>query len=302
MTKIISDLALPVVPLLNSIYQFLNFPVKVKMIVTDKIAVENGIDFSFVCRKIPFAITCSTDFLGYGSNLIDMDLVNKMQIPIRNIKVKRMQIQGQNVRSVGIIKQSLQCVVNGKSVGTVHITAKVIRDLFSLFNVDCLASENTYTKLTGKDPPSSDDDDDEEVNDPVNIPSLGSDSSESDVDDPGDDQDQVDNNEKPDVVDAVLSYLTTINQPAFQSPSLIRSTTAQPQVSQNYDNDQLSSMTKPPRPQTHRDHQDEMCKLCYMENLPPEIFLSHPNLHPSCPSISDADKKRMYGSNWRSLI
>ena len=51
-TKIISDLALPVVPLLNSIYQFLNFPVKVKMIVTDKIAVENGIDFSFVCRKI----------------------------------------------------------------------------------------------------------------------------------------------------------------------------------------------------------------------------------------------------------
>ena len=278
------------------------------MIVTDKIAVENGIDFSFVYRKIPFAITCSTDFLGYGSNLIDMDLVNKMQIPIKNIKVKRMQIQGQNVRSVGIIKQSVQCVVNGKSVGTVHITAKVIRDLFSHFNVDCLASENTYTKLTGKDPPSSnddsDDDEEEEVNDHVNIPTLGGDSGESDVDDPGDDQGQVDSNDKQDVVDAVLSYLTTMNQPANQSPSLIRHSPAQSRVSRNYDNDKLSSMTETPRTQTDRDHkhQDEMCKLCYMENLPPEIFMSHPNLHPRCPSVSDADKKRMYGSNWRSLI
>ena len=74
---------------------------------------------------------------------------------------------------------------------------------------------------------SDDDDEEEEVNNRVNIPTLGGDSGDSDVDDPGDDQGQVDSNDKQDVVDAVLSYLTTMNQPANQSPSLIRHSPAQ---------------------------------------------------------------------------
>ena len=50
---------------------------------TDKVIVESGADFTFVCRKIPFAISCSESYNG-DTNLIDLDLVNKMKIPLRN--------------------------------------------------------------------------------------------------------------------------------------------------------------------------------------------------------------------------
>jgi len=297
----------------STFYFFLNST----MIVTDKIPVENGVDYSFVCRKIPFAITCSTDFIGFGTNLIDMDLVNKMQIPIKNIKVKRMQILGQNVRSVGIVKQSVQCVINGKSIGTIHLTAKVIRDLFSIFNVDCVASNSTYTKLTGRDPPSSNEDDeddaDEEDNMVNNIPHLGDDDvavedepkpsieEAVDVDDPGeyhgpiygdyrDYEYELDEKDKENVVEAVLSYFNSTDCPSSSSnPTDSLQHPADVPVIDN-------SLT-----QADDNHQDEMCKLCYMECLPAEIFLSHPMLHPRCPSMSEVDKRRMYGHKWKDM-
>ena len=294
------------------------------MIITDKIAVENGIDFSFVCRKIPFAITCSTDFLGYGSNLIDMDLVNKMQIPIRNIKVKRMQILGQNVRSVGIVKQSIQCVINGKSVGTVHITAKVIRDLFSIFNVDCVASDNTYTKLTGKDPPSNNDDlgeeDDHAVN---NIPNLGDDN--ADVE-----EEMEETPEKEEISSVENSNLVPGDYDSSHHLCKHRIYGCKDcaelkrmwdeRDNRDFDNNDahhddnsppfqiLKKMVPCTSPLPYdqqpklKKTQDDVCNLCYMENLPPEIFLSHPTLHPRCPSLSDADKKRLYGHKWRTMI
>ena len=125
---------------------------------TDKVVVENGADYTFVCRKIPFAISCSTDFPHGDVNLIDLDLVNKMKIPLRNIRVTRMSLLGHDVRAVGRIKQTVQCVHQGKIQGNVHLEAKVVRDLFSLLNVDCLASARTYERLVGKKPPDPEDD------------------------------------------------------------------------------------------------------------------------------------------------
>ena len=64
---------------------------------------------------------------------------------------------GETVRSVGFISQTIQCVRNGKITGNIHIQAKVIRDLYSLFDVDCIASSRTYTRLVGKPPKPPDD-------------------------------------------------------------------------------------------------------------------------------------------------
>ena len=97
---------------------------------TDKVTIEDGADFTFVCRKIPFAITCSNSHQEY-TNLIDLDLVNKMKIPLRNIKVTRMSLLGHDVRAVGRIKQTVQCVKNGRVQGNIHLEGKVVRDLFS---------------------------------------------------------------------------------------------------------------------------------------------------------------------------
>ena len=140
-----------------------------KNIKTDKTIVENGTDFTFVCRKVPFAVSCSE--LHHGdTNLIDLDIVNKMKIPLRNIRVTRMSLLGHDVRAVGRIKQTVQCVVNGRIQGCVHLEGKVVRDLYSLFNVDCFASANTYERLLGKKPPEPVD---EGYESPEDIPNLG---------------------------------------------------------------------------------------------------------------------------------
>ena len=126
---------------------------------TDKVIIENGADFTFICRKNPFAISCSTDLPHGEVNLIDLDLVNRMKIPLRSIRVTRMSLLGHDVRAVGRIKQTVQCVHQGRVQGTVHLEAKVVRDLYSLFDVDCLASARTYERLMGKKPPDPDDED-----------------------------------------------------------------------------------------------------------------------------------------------
>ena len=127
-------------------------------IITDSVQVKGGADYSFVCRKIPFAVTCSTDLAPGAYNFIDLDLVNKMRIPLLNIKVTRMILHGQDVRVVGTISQTVQCVSQGKIQGTINLEAKVVRNLYDVFNVDCIASAKTFTRLTGRAPPEPHDD------------------------------------------------------------------------------------------------------------------------------------------------
>ena len=53
------------------------------MIVTDSTPLEAGIkDFIFVCKKQPFAITCSPYLPKIPENYVDLDLVLKLNIPI----------------------------------------------------------------------------------------------------------------------------------------------------------------------------------------------------------------------------
>ena len=109
-------------------------------IITDKVHIKNGADYSVSCSKVPFAITCSSSLQHGSYNLIDLDLVIKMKIPLQKIKVCRMIYMGTNLRSVGHIDQTVHCIHNGVIEGTVHLAAKVVRNLFDNFNVDCIAS------------------------------------------------------------------------------------------------------------------------------------------------------------------
>ena len=119
--------------------------------ITDKVLTENGADFTFVCGKVPFAISCSSNLPHRSCNIIDLDLVNKMKIPLKNIRVTRISIQSHDLRCVGVVSQTIQCVVDGKISGTIHLYAKVVRDLYSSISTDCLASRRTFFRLMGKD-------------------------------------------------------------------------------------------------------------------------------------------------------
>ena len=131
-------------------------------ITTDKVIIPEGTDFSFVCKKIPFAISCMSEMPYKDANLVDHDLVNKMGITLCDIKVTGMSLLGHDVCAVGRIKQTIQCVHKGRAQGTIHLEAKVVRDLYTVLGADCIASARTYSKLMGRKPPDPPDEDLEE--------------------------------------------------------------------------------------------------------------------------------------------
>ena len=65
----------------------------------------------------------------------------KLNIPMKNLQCTRLTYAGEFPRVVGQIRQTVQCVVAGKTIGTTHLKAKVVRDLNKLFHSDCLASQ-----------------------------------------------------------------------------------------------------------------------------------------------------------------
>ena len=70
-----------------------------------------------------------------------------MNIPMKNLQCTRQNYAGQNIRIVGQISQTIQCVVAGKVLGTAHLKAKVVRDLSKLFHADCVAGQQLYDRL-----------------------------------------------------------------------------------------------------------------------------------------------------------
>ena len=45
----------------------------------------------------------------------------------------------------------MQCVVNGKISGTMHLKAAVVRHMTKLFNMDCVAGGKTFKQLISVD-------------------------------------------------------------------------------------------------------------------------------------------------------
>ena len=296
---------------------------------TDKVTIEDGADFTFVCRKIPFAITCSNSHQEY-TNLVDLDLVNKMKIPLRNIKVTRMSLLGHDVRAVGRIKQTVQCVKNGRVQGNIHLEGKVVRDLFSLLNVDRLASAKTYERLMGRKPP---DPVDEGYDSHGEIPSLGGDEEEEDVKDEDDsiqETQKQDNKIKeklpPDPPDQgnpptpePLVSLNTFIHPL--NPSLgVFEIADKEQIDNNLEDDDtqkgsndmyalLAKIGPGPRDlyeaslnQVDEDEEEDgyHCDLCFRDGKPIRVVSNHNDGCPTCPSMTQEQKLKKCGPYWKS--
>ena len=266
---------------------------------TDKVVVQDGADFTFVCRKIPFAISCTEIYHG-DSNLIDLSLVNKMKIPLRSIKVKRMSILGHDVRAVGRIKQTVQCVVNGRVQGNVHLEGRVVRDLFSMFNVDCFASSKTYERLMGRKPP---DPLDEGYESPDDIPILG-----------GEDEEGIDkeDNEK-DEEDSITKDSLKKEEKDPPDPA------EHPDKEEDNEQTKLQKMSDDlyadyykfgPGPRDlqemklnnkqEEELEDELhCELCFREGKPIKVVKSHGDRCPTCPSLTPKQKERILGPYWK---
>jgi hypothetical protein len=123
------------------------------MIKTDFHAVDHHgtRDFVLQCHKRPFAMTVSPHLPKSPENLIDQELVEFLQIPIKKIEARRFSFAGIESRIVGHISQTVQCVVNGKVSGTTHLKAAVVCHMTKLFNIDCVAGGNTVKQLLSAD-------------------------------------------------------------------------------------------------------------------------------------------------------
>ena len=275
---------------------------------TEKVRVKNGTDYTFVCGKIPFAISCSTT-LNHGSyNLIDLDLVNKMKIPLQKIKVCRMNYLGENLRSVGHIDQTIQCVKNGIVQGTIHLSAKVVRNLYESFNVDCIASFKTYERLTGK-PPAPDPPDIEDTEDDykVDIPSKVQ----------NDCHDSTFSSTSSSTCSDNIGVLTRewIRQASFMAEiaqcdsedTLLRLENEKANVKNDDDEsqDETEDDNKDDKIKYTTDTEDEEeedfhCDHCFRSGQPVTIVTNHNNECPTCPSMTLKQKEIKFGLNWKA--
>ena len=291
---------------------------------TDKVVVENGADFTFVCRKVPFSISCSEIYNG-DTNLVDLDLVNKMRIPLRNIRVTRMSLLGHDVRAVGRIKQTVQCVVNGRIQGNVHLEGKVVRDLYSLLSVDCLASSKTYERLMGRKPPDPSDEGYESTED---IPTLGG-------------EEEVDSKEEKEEEGSKAKDHQKTEEEVPPDPPDQKNPPAEPRarlnafqheewpnfmVIETEGKDDNADDTTPvehgdifadfkkfgPGPrdliemklnsmhdEEDEDEDEQHCDLCFREGKPLKVVTNHSDNCPTCPSLTPNQKLRIHGSYWK---
>ena len=108
-------------------------------------------DFVLQCHKRPFALTVSPFLPKSPENLIDLELVEFLNIPIKKIEARRFSFAGIETRIVGHISQTVQCVLNGKICGTTHLKAAVVRHFTKLYNIDCLAGGKSFNQLVTMD-------------------------------------------------------------------------------------------------------------------------------------------------------
>jgi len=106
-------------------------------------------DFVFQVNKWPFAITCNPLLPTITESFIDLALVKDMKINVKKLECRTISYGGLTTKVVGSISQTVQVVYNGVSSGTMHLKAKVIRNLTNLYGVDCIASQKLYKLLTG---------------------------------------------------------------------------------------------------------------------------------------------------------
>ena len=278
-------------------------------IITDTVQVRNGTDYSFVCGKIPFAITCSSTLHHGAYNLIDLDLVNKMKIPLQKIKVCRMTYFGENLRSVGVIDQTIQCVKNGVVQGTIHLSAKVVRNLFDNFNVDCIASFKTFEKLTGNKPPDPPDTKDDHTED-IKIKSLG-----DDEDDEYSSSGCSDGRHEPVSKEWLLGATLIANAARKDGEDTlleienglanVEDDSKDKHDDEDNENDNTSTSdactnTEEDENEDYNSDEEMHCELCFRFGKPINIVTNHDTFCPTCPTMTPRHKEVEIGTDWKA--
>ena len=97
-------------------------------------------EFVFSCKGRPFAMLSSQHRIPVPTlTLIDFNLVQDLGMKMFEIQCSKFTFAGSNLRILGKINQTVQCVKNGKLTGNLHIKANVVEDLKKTFETHSIA-------------------------------------------------------------------------------------------------------------------------------------------------------------------
>ena len=104
-------------------------------------------EFVFSCKGRPFAVLVSKHLSTPTANLIDHNLVRELGLKMTNLQCKRFYFGGHQLRILGKIQTTVQCIHDGNVLGNANLTASVIEDLKSSFDTHCIAGEKLSSQL-----------------------------------------------------------------------------------------------------------------------------------------------------------
>jgi len=107
-------------------------------------------EFVFACKGRPFCVLTAPQFPTPAFTMVDHKLVRELGLTMTDLQCVKMRYGGQNLRILGKISTSVQCIVDGAPVGNMHLKAHVVTDVYQLFNTYAIAGVKLADKLTGK--------------------------------------------------------------------------------------------------------------------------------------------------------
>ena len=107
-------------------------------------------EFVFACKGRPFCVLTAAQFPTPAFTMVDHRLVRELGLTVTDLQCVKMRYGGQNLRILGKISTSVQCIVDGAPVGNMHLKAHVVTDVYQLFNTYAIAGVKLADKLTGK--------------------------------------------------------------------------------------------------------------------------------------------------------
>ena len=82
--------------------------------------------------------------------MIDHNLVRELRLTMTDLQCVKMRYGGQNLRILGRISTSVQCIIDGVPAGNVHLKAHVVTDIYQLFNTYAIAGVKMSERLNGE--------------------------------------------------------------------------------------------------------------------------------------------------------
>ena len=107
-------------------------------------------EYVFACKGQPFCVLMAPQFPTPAFTMIDHNLVRELGLRMTDMHCVKMRYGGQNMRSLGKISTSVQCIIDGAPVGNMHMKAHVVTDVYQLFNTYAIAGSKLTEKLLGK--------------------------------------------------------------------------------------------------------------------------------------------------------